>query len=174
MPPLSTPAPRFRLCAIAAIAAAALPATPALACIVGTNSITATRDLAFGAILSGPSGTVTVAPTQSGAQASGAVTLEFGQFAQATSAEFTVCSVTDVTASFTLPSSTSMIGPGNSAMSVTGFTANPTATGSPPSGSIAVTALGQATLRVGATLNVGADQPAGNYAGTFAVTVNYP
>jgi len=37
-----------------------------------------------------------------------------------------------------------------------------------------VTLTGAATvLRIGATLNVGANQPSGTYTGTFSVSVNY-
>lgn len=149
--------------------AAAWAATPAQACTVGANSVTTTRDLSFGAIVSGPAGLVTVSPAGVRSATGGAVILGTSQFAQAASAEFAVCSATDATVTFSLPASAAMDrSGGGGTMSVTDFTSNP------PSGAMSVTTLGQSTLAVGATLNVGSNQAAGSYSGTFAVTVNYP
>jgi hypothetical protein len=49
-------------------------------------------------------------------------------------------------------------------MTLTNFTSN-------PSGSFTGSALTE--LTVGATLNVGPNQPAGNYTGSYPISVNY-
>jgi spore coat protein U-like protein len=83
-----------------------------------------------------------------------------------TTASFTVTGEPNGTYAITLPddNTVTISGPGED-MTVTGFTSNPDGTG--------VLAGGTQTLSVGATLNVGADQAAGEYAGEFTVTVAY-
>ena len=50
-------------------------------------------------------------------------------------------------------------------MTVNAFASTPSGTGT--------LTLGTATVNVGATLNVAANQTAGSYTGTYPVTVNY-
>ena len=85
--------------------------------------------------------------------------------------QFTVTGVSSKTYAITLPDNITVTlidtgGNGGTAMAVTDFNSNPVATG-------ALTSLGVATIFVGATLNVGANQTASTYAGNYAVTVNY-
>jgi hypothetical protein len=66
-----------------------------------------------------------------------------------------------------LPSTPTTVASGSNTMSVNAFTSNPDGTGTLTGGT--------QTLKVGATLNVGASQAAGTYtsATPFTVTVNY-
>ncbi len=84
-----------------------------------------------------------------------------------TAATFTVTGNSGATYSITLPSTATTITSGLNNMTVDNFSSTPTPTGTLTGGT--------ETLRVGATLNVGASQPAGIYvSGTpFTVTVNY-
>jgi hypothetical protein len=113
------------------------------------------------------SGTV-VLSTISGRSVTGAVTT---QGAVAAAAEFTVRGEVDATYSVTLPSGPVELNlaDDSSAMEVTAFTSAP-GTGA---GSGSLENAGMETLLVGATLNVGANQAAGDYEGEFEVTVAY-
>jgi hypothetical protein len=51
-------------------------------------------------------------------------------------------------------------------MVVNGFTSDPAATG-------LFSGAGTQTINVGATVNVGASQPTGDYSGTYDVTIAY-
>ena len=85
-----------------------------------------------------------------------------------TSAQFTVTGLADATYSITLPSTVTTLNDGGANnMTVNNWTSNPTTSG--------LLTAGTQTLQVGATLNVGASQPAGVYtsATPFEVTVNY-
>ncbi len=136
-------------------------------CTIGTNDIKASRALSFGAIVSGPSGKVTVTPGGTRTAADGAVILNSLQFASATSAEFKVCSATNTTVTIDLPTSATLTRSGGGSMTVDTFTRLPS------SSSMNVFTGSQETLTVGATLNVGTSQAAGSYTGNFSVTVTY-
>ena len=66
-----------------------------------------------------------------------------------------------------LPGS-STIASGSQTMTVNAFTANTNG-----GGKIKLDASGNATLIIGATLNVGANQAVGNYSGTYTITVTF-
>ena len=68
--------------------------------------------------------------------------------------------------SVSLPGSVTLTNSGNQAIIVNNFT-------SEPPGSGVVSNNGNSTLWVGATLNIGVNQNAGNYSGSYDVTVNY-
>jgi len=136
-------------------------------CTLGSNDIKATRSLSFGPIVSGPAGSVTMAP-DGGRTASGAVILTSTQFGTVTSAEFTVCSGSSDTATITLPTADiTLTRTGGGSMTVGSFTRL-------PAGTLTVSDSTRTTLNVGATLTVGSNQLAGSYTGNFTITVDYP
>ena len=134
----------------------------AAANIVTPISITKNIDLNFGNIAA--AGTAfTVVLDESGARTSNGGTGTLPSVTgTVTAAEFTVSGLSGATYAVTLPSSIT-ISAGTNNMTVDGFASNAnfTLTG------------GSDTFNVGATLNVGANQVAGAYNGTFNVTVNY-
>jgi hypothetical protein len=81
-----------------------------------------------------------------------------------TSGVFTVTGAAGIGFSITLPA-TATITSGVNTMTVNAFTSTPSGTGT--------LVAGTATVNVGATLNVAANQVAGSYTGTYPVTVNY-
>lgn len=140
----------------------------ATATIVTPISISKDVDMNFGnvAVQSTTGGTVVLTPGGVRSR-TGGVTLPSTATGTVTAASFTVTGTGNYSYSITLPSSALTITSGANTMTVTNFTSNPSGTGT-------LTA-GTQTLTVGATLNVGAAQPAGTYtSGTpFNVTVNY-
>lgn len=157
----------FILGPLAGFAQATASAT-ATATIVTPISITKTVDMNFGnvAVQTTPGGTVVLTPA--GVRtATGGVTLPSTSIGTVTAASFDIAGQGVYTYSITLPSSALTITSGSNTMTVTNFTSTPSGTGT-------LTA-GAQTLKVGATLNVAAAQPAGLYvSGTaFDVTVNY-
>ncbi|HXH37963.1 MAG TPA: DUF4402 domain-containing protein [Thermoanaerobaculia bacterium] len=151
------------LAAAAAHAQSSASATAsAFAKVITPIAITKNTDLNFGTIISGPAGTVVVAPN--GVEtASGATTVNPNPSVSA--AQFTVTGQPSTAYSISLPTSISITN-GAQSMTVDTFTSNPT-----PGGLLS--AGGSQSLQVGATLNVLANQAVGNYAGTFSVTVAY-
>ena len=141
------------------------------ATIVQPITITKTVDMSFGnvAVRVGTGGTVVLAPggsrTTGGA---GGVTLPATPGTVA-AASFTVSGDANRTFVLTLPSSTTLSDGGtpSHSMTVNTFTSNLT------NNTDGTLSNGSATVNVGATLNVSANQFAGNYTGTFSVTVNY-
>lgn len=122
-------------------------------------------DLDFGDVLaSGTAGTVTVS-TAGARTAGGGATL--GNADGARQATFTVTGDSGATYAITLPASTTLqVGADTTKqMTVDQFASDPSGTGT-------LTA-GTQTLNVGARLNVGINQAAGAYTGTFTVTVAY-
>lgn len=133
------------------------------------TSVSKTADLSFGSLIAGTGGTVTLnasaSPTRSAT--GGVVPISLSQFPSTVSAAaFTVTATSGNSYSISLPSSAVTLSSGGNTMTLTGFTSS-------PSGSIFV-GTGTATLYVGGTLNVSANQPAGTYSGSFSVTINYP
>jgi hypothetical protein len=139
----------------------------ASATIVTPIAINKTVDMNFGNVaVSTAAGTVIMTPTGSRSM-TGGVTLP-ATTGTVTAASFTVSGAANYTYSITLPSTATTISYLTNNMTVNAFTSSPTPTG-------VLSAGGTQTLTVGATLNVGASQVAGNYtsATPFTVTVNY-
>lgn len=128
-------------------------------------SLSNTQALAFGTFVAGSGGSVVIAP--SGARsASGGLVLVSSNAGAA--AQFSVAGDPNFTYAITLPSNGTVTlsdGAGNS-MNVSNFTSSPSLTGQ-------LSGAGSQQLSVGATLNVGNNQPTGAYSGSFIVTVNY-
>ena len=135
--------------------------------IVTPIAIAKTVDMNFGNVaVFGSAGTVVLAPAGT-RSATGGVTLPATSGTIA-AAEFTITGQTGYTYSITLPSTATTVTSGSNNMTVTAFTSNPDGTGTLTSGT--------QTLKVGATLNVGASQAAGTYVSAptgFEVKVNY-
>jgi len=130
--------------------------------ILAPVTITKTADLIFGSVAPTTSAG-TVVMSAAGARTGTNVTLS--STATGNAAAFNLSGDANSTFSVTLPSSTTLTGPGSS-MTVNAFTSSPSSTGT-------FNGSGAATLTVGATLAVGANQAAGSYTGTFSVTVDY-
>ena len=123
-------------------------------------------DLNFGNVVAGTGeGTVTVSPTTGDRSSTGDVILPTATSGTVNAAEFTVTGLADATYAITLPTSIDISETGGETMTVTDFTSDPDGTGT--------LAGGTQTLSVGARLNVGAGQVAGDYTGEFSVTVAY-
>lgn len=136
------------------------------ATIVKPIAIVKAADLLFGKVVPGTA-TGTVVMTAAGARsATGGATL-FGQASTSNAASFTVSGENSATYAITLPSAAVTLTSGVNTMTVGTFTSSPSATGA-----LDVTS-GNQTLNVGGTLNVGANQAAGSYTGSFSVTVAY-
>lgn len=124
-----------------------------------------TRGLEFGAFAAGSGGSVVIAPAGT-RSATGDVVLISSNTGAA--AQFSISGDVDFTYSITLPADGTVTlsdGAGHS-MNVNSFTSSPLLTGQ-------LNPAGSQQLAVGATLNVGSNQPAGGYSGGFIVTVNY-
>jgi len=144
----------------------------ATATIVTPITISKTgTDLSFGNIIPSATlaGTVVVAPD--GTPTYNDVTSSASPTATAavTAAVFTVTGTPDATYDITLPSGNVVLdGPGTNEMNANDFESDPDASGQ------LSTPGGTQILRVGATLDVAANQAAGTYTSApFTVTVNY-
>lgn len=126
-------------------------------------AISNTQALAFGKFAAGSGGSVTVTPGGARSASGGVVLLASGG---GTAAQFSVTGDANATYTITLPDAVTLASGGNS-MAVNTFVSSPANPGT-------LSGSGTQTLNVGATLTVGANQPAGDYTGSFAVTVNYP
>ena len=144
----------------------------ATATVVRPITISSSVDLAFGNVVPGATaGTLTLtAASSTAATAGGGVTQPGTQVGTVTAAKFDVAGEGGLTYSITLPSSAATInGPSAATMTVDTFTsdiASGTLSG-------ALGAAGSQSFYVGGKLHVGANQAAGNYTGTFSVTVAY-
>lgn len=145
----------------AAVAGASSSASSAQ--ILTPATLSNTVGLEFGQIgVSASAGTVTLSPA--GVRtSSGGVTLAGG--VPATVASFDVAGEPSSTYTITLPTSTAIV-LGADSMTIDTFASSPDTTGT-------LSGAGTDTLLVGATLHVGANQAAGEYAGSFDVTVLY-
>ncbi len=123
-------------------------------------------DLAFGVIVpSESSGTVTIAPSNSERTRAGGVVLVASTSG---AASFNISGAANTIYTVTLPDTDAInISSGSNTMTVHQFTVYP------PSGSAKLGSDGLATFSVGGKLEVGANQPTGNYIGAFDVTVSY-
>ena len=146
--------------------ASASASASAKATIITPIAIAHVEHLNFGNIVAGTGIGTVIVDTKGDRTKTGDVILPTATPGTFNAAEFTVTGLADATYAITLPddNTVTISGPGED-MTVTGFTSNPDGTG--------VLAGGTQTLSVGATLNVGADQAAGEYAGEFTVTVAY-
>ncbi len=135
------------------------------ATIVKSLSVVNTGDLAFGEIVTGSGGTVSIAPN--GSRTASGVTL--GNADGIRAAAFGVVGDHNATYTITLPADgvVNLSGPDGMTMPVNGFVSNVTNPNAVLDGS------GLQSLSVGATLTVNAGQEVGVYAGWFDVTVNY-
>lgn len=84
-----------------------------------------------------------------------------------TAGQFGISGEPNVNISITLPSSVTLIGSNGGSMTVNNFTASPSSTAT------SLDNNGNRTLLVGADLNIGANQTAGTYSGTYNLTINY-
>lgn len=130
-------------------------------------AISNTQTLGFGKFVAGSGGSVAIDANGARTQSGGVLLVPSGSGAAAT---FNVSDTNPENLNkiyiITLPdNSTVMLTSGSNSMALNNFV-------STPSGSGTLTA-GTQILSVGATLSVGANQPAGNYSGNFSVTVNY-
>ena len=135
--------------------------------IVTPIAITKAQDMNFGNVaVSATGGSVILAPAGS-RTVTGGVTLP-ATAGTVTEARFNITGVANYTYSITLPSSATTVTSGSNTMLVNTFTSSPATTGT-------LDGTGAQQLKVGATLGVPANQPAGTYiSGTpFSVTVNY-
>lgn len=137
----------------------------ATATIVKSISIEKNADLQFGKIIAGSTaGQVQIQTDGSRTIAAGDVVL-FNQGSDHQAAAFKTIGSPNATYYLSFPSSVSLTGPtGSDPMTIEGFVHSATGT---------LSASGEETFNVGATLNVGANQAAGEYAGTFSVTAAY-
>ncbi len=134
------------------------------ATIIAPIQISKTVDMSFGNIVAGVgSGTVVLATNDSRTK-TGDVILPATTPGTIASAQFKVTGLANATYAITLPT-TLNISNGSQSMTINSFTSTPSSTGTLTSG--------EETVKVGATLNVGASQASGNYTGSFSVTVAY-
>lgn len=149
-----------------------VPAAVALAFLVTPTSwaqqiitIENTQALSFGSFVAGSGGFVTVSPNGYRSAGGGVILIPSSQGA---AAQFTVSGDPNATYTIQLPGNdfVRLTGPGTD-MFINDFISNPSGVGGQ------LGAGGSQALSVGGTLNVGSDQAAGSYSGTFSVTVNY-
>jgi hypothetical protein len=137
------------------------------ATIVTPMAISKAIDLDFGNVaVNANAGTVELTPAGTRLK-TGGVSLP-GNAGTVTSAAFNITGAPGFIYSITLPLQPLTITNGGDAMTVNMFASDPAVTG-------ILDANGEQTLKVGATLLVGASQPVGDYTSNneFAVTVNY-
>ncbi len=133
------------------------------ASIISTLSIATRTGLGFGDISAGVvSGSVVMTPAGTRTSTGGA---SVNTATAASAASFDLTGTPNASFTITLPASV-VLSDGTNSMLVDNFTSSPTPTG-------VLDGSGQQTLYVGATLNVEANQPFGDYSGQMAVTVEY-
>ena len=138
--------------------------TWAVTIIPTSNTINNIAGLAFGKLVAGSGGTVTVSPG-GGRSPSGGVVLVPSDTGAA--AQFVVSGDANLTYAITLPfNGVVLLINGANMMAVNNFTSSPNLTGT-------LSAGGTQMLLVGATLSVANNQAAGGYLGVFYVVVNY-
>lgn len=151
---------------------ATLLTLPGLATAMGGGSCTLTLGwnssypLRFGSFAAGSGGTVTVGTAADTASTTGGVVHFGGTVSRARFNLTCPGSSMDSGANYIVTTDSSVtLSSGANTMTLNNFTR------SPASGSISKG--GSATLYVGGRLNANANQPAGNYSGSFNVTVDY-
>lgn len=136
----------------------------ASATILQHLSLTKNVDLAFGGIITDTDGgTVLIPATSAGTPSYNGLPTQLT--ATTSAAQFTANGEDDATFAITLPASTTLTN-GTNNMTVDNFVSSVGLTG-------VQLVSSEKMFYVGATLNVGATQAAGNYTGTFDVTVTY-
>jgi len=136
----------------------------ATATIVSPIAIQSDFDLAFSDIVAGAAaGTVVVSTGGTRTVGAGLAGLNPGN---ARAAQFTITGAPSRQFGIVLPTSTTINRVGGGSMTVDAFTSSLGLTAT-------IGGTGSSVLKVGATLNVGANQTAGDYTGTFDVTVTY-
>ncbi|WP_167239561.1 DUF4402 domain-containing protein [Massilia genomosp. 1] len=147
-----------------ALALAILTAVPAAMPARAQLNAAPAGSLAFGRFAVGSAGSVSVDAHGNRASGGGVVLLP----SAAAAARFTISDSKPANANLvyivSLPSAAS-INAGAASMALTGFTSAPAGGG--------VLTGGSQVLSIGATLQVGAGQSAGNYSGTFHITIEY-
>jgi spore coat protein U-like protein len=128
------------------------------------HSITSAEDLDFGEVGSGTTPGAVVLPPQGGRSGTGGVTL--GKNGDPGSARFEIRGIRRTAFDVSLPTGSIELTSGANTMRVDTFTKHSGGNGT-------LDGDGETWLRVGATLRVGANQVAGDYTGTFAVTVTF-
>jgi hypothetical protein len=147
---------------IFAVLAAALMLTPSGWAL--DTAITHAQGLTFGKFVAGTGGTVTVNANGARSASAGVALVPSGAGA---SAQFNVTGDSSRTYALSLPANgVVLLTSGAHSMAVNNFTSSPALSGQLSLG-------GTQTVRVGATLSVGTNQPRGSYSGVFDVTVNY-
>ena len=136
----------------------------ATATVIQPITITKTTDLGFGSFAAPRSGagTVVMAPGSTRTH-TGSIVLSHLGAGQA--AAFNVAGEPNANYAITLPNSVTLTSGVNS-MTVDTFVSTPSSTST-------LSGTGTGTIEVGATLHVAQAQPAGTYAGSFNVTVDY-
>lgn len=133
------------------------------ATIIAYITLTNTQGLAFGNIAASTApGTVYISTAGARTATGGVTPSSIGTF---NNAIYNATGNPDATFEISLPS-TAIVTNGTNNMYVNGFTSNPIAVGT-------FNSSGMQTINVGATLNVNASQPMGNYSGTYNVTISY-
>ncbi len=152
-------------CATNAMAANSQATGDAKAKIIAPLTITAGDDMNFGTMLSSQAHNVVLTTADGRTSNVGAMLVDDSANA-AKAGRFTINNGGSgaVKATITLPDSTTVKN-GSTNLTVDTFTSD-----FPSDGSIGV---GDTTLKVGATLHVTANAPAGDYTGTYNVTINY-
>lgn len=135
----------------------------ASATIIAPIQIAQTTPLNFGVVGGSTSATNVILAHDN--SRSGSATLYTGFGAAAATGIFEVQGTPEATFTITLPTSVTLTDNNTNTMTVTAWTTNLTTP--------AIELDGEVEMRVGATLNVGANQAAGTYNGTYAVTVAY-
>lgn len=142
------------------------------AAIVRPNTLIKTDDLDFGTLVSGPAaGSVTVNPVTGARSTSGGVT-PVGNDAQRATFQGTG-GILLITVSGSTSVTLSRIGGGAPAMTASLVRAASTSGGGIALLGTTLLPSGVQTYYIGGTLTVPANQPAGDYSGTFTLTVNY-
>jgi hypothetical protein len=145
--------------------ASASASASANATIITPIAIAHVEHLNFGNIVAGTGIGTVIVDTEGDRTKTGDVILPTATPGTFNAAEFTVTGLANATYAITLPESINISTTGGKTMTVTDFTSDPDGTGTLTGGT--------QTLSVGATLNVGAGQVAGDYTGKFSVTVAY-
>ena len=146
------------------LACALVPAAYSRAADIAVSN---TQALAFGKLVAGSGGSVIIDPNGARSATGGVFLLASGA---GTAAQFSVTGDRKLTYAVTLPAddvvTLTKAGGGGSSMAVNSFVSKPTPTGR-------LSGSGKQTLKVGATLTVGAGQAVGDFSGTFDVIVVY-
>ncbi len=141
---------------------------PASATIASAMGITKDVNLSFGSVTPAAGTTSTLILDESdGRTVAGGATLVAG--GTVTSASFSVTGDNSATYAFTSPGTVTLNSGANS-MTVTTWTGFSATTSS---ATLALSAAGADTMTIGATLNMAAAQAAGDYTGTFNLTIDY-